>query len=60
MRGETQSLHLAKMIQKHKLYPEYELILSFLLVKKKCVKKFSKGDILLIGDEAFKFKAFKR
>jgi len=49
MRGETQALHLAKMMQKHKLYPEYELALSPIQVKKNSLKKLSKGDILLLG-----------
>lgn len=50
MRGETQSVHLAEMMQKHKLYPEYELMLPFLLVKKNSLKKISKGDVFLFGD----------
>jgi len=49
MRGETQALHLEKMMQKHKLYPEYELALSPIQVKKNSMKKLSKGDILLLG-----------
>jgi len=49
MRDETQALHLAKMMQKHKLYPEYELALSPIQVKKNSLKKLSKGDIFLLG-----------
>jgi len=59
MRGETQSLHLVKMMQKRKLYPEYELILPFLLVKKNSIKKLSKGDILLVGDDRLNLKLLK-
>jgi len=59
MRGETQSVHLAKMMQKHKLYPEYELTLPFLLVKKNSLKKLSKGDVLLLGDENLNLKLLK-
>ncbi len=59
MRGETQSIHLAKMMQKNKLYPEYELTLPFLLVKKNSLKKLSKGDVLLLGDANFNLKLLK-
>jgi hypothetical protein len=59
MRGETQSLHLVKMMQKRKLYPEYELILPCLLVKKNSIKKLSKGDILLVGDDRLNLNLLK-
>ncbi len=59
MRGETQSLHLAKIMQKHKVYPEYELVLPFLLVKKNSVKKLSKGDVLLFGDDHLNLKLLR-
>ena len=59
MRGETQSVHLAKMMQKHKLYPEYELALPFLLVKKNSLKKLFKGDVLLLGDDHLNLKLLK-
>ena len=59
MRGETQSLHLAKIMQKHKVYPEYELVLPFLLVKKNSLKKLSKGDVLLLGDVNLNLKLLK-
>lgn len=49
MKAETQALHLEKMMQKHKLYPEYELALSPIQVKRSSLKKLSKGDILLLG-----------
>jgi hypothetical protein len=47
------------MMQKHKLYPEYELTLPFLLVKKNSLKKLSKGDVLLLGDANLNLKLLK-
>ena len=49
MRGETQALHLEKMMQKHNLYPEYELALSPIEVKKNVLKKLVSGDLFLLG-----------
>ena len=49
MKGETQAVHLAKVMQKHKLYPEYELALPLVKVKKNSFKKLTQGDILLLG-----------
>ncbi len=49
MKGETQSSHLQKMMQKYKRYPEYDLVLSSFSIKKKNLKKLSSGDILLLG-----------
>ncbi len=54
MRGETQAIHLAKIMQKHKLYPEYELILPFVQVKKNSLKRLSSGDVLLVGLDCLK------
>jgi len=59
MRGETQSLHLAKMMQRHKLYPEYELVLPLFLVKKNSLKKLAKGDVFLLGDDRLNLKLLK-
>jgi len=59
MRGKTQSFHLAKMMQKRKVFPEYELVLPFLLVKKNSFKKLSKGDVLLLGDDRLNLKLLK-
>ena len=59
MRGETQSVHLAEMMQKHKLYPEYELVLPLLLVKKNNLKKLSKGNVLLLGVDHLNLKLLK-
>jgi len=52
MKGETQATHLTKMMQKHQLHPEYELVLPLVLVKKKSLKKLTTGDILLLGLES--------
>jgi len=52
MKGETQSAHLQKMMQKHKRYPEYDLILPTFSIKKKNLKKLTSGDILLLGLDA--------
>ncbi len=49
MKGETQAIHLEKMMQKHKLYPEYELALSPIEVKKNSIKKLTKGEVFLLG-----------
>lgn len=49
MKGETQAVHLAKIMQKHKLYPEYELALPFVKIKRTMLKKLSHGDVLLLG-----------
>lgn len=49
MKGETQSLHLQKMMKKHKVNPEYTLVLPLMAVKKKSLKKLERGDVLLLG-----------
>jgi len=49
MKAETQALHLEKMMQKHKLFPEYELALSPIQVKKNALKKLTSGDLFLLG-----------
>jgi len=49
MKGETQSVHLQKMMQQHKRYPEYELAFPPFSVKKKSLKKMGQGDVLLLG-----------
>ena len=51
MKAERQSIHLAKMMQKHQHYPEYELALPLFQVKQKRLKKLAKGDVLLLGYE---------
>jgi len=49
MKAETQALHLEKMMQKHTLYPEYELALAPIQVKKNALKKIVSGDLFLLG-----------
>ncbi len=49
MKGENQALRLEKMMQKHHLYPEYEVCLPSVSVKKSALKKLGAGDILLLG-----------
>ncbi len=49
MRHETQAHHLARMMQKHILYPTYELTLPLVTVRSNKLKKLSVNDILLIG-----------
>ena len=51
MRAETQAVHLARIMQKHRRYPEYELILPLVKVKKNRLKKLTQDDILLLGLE---------
>jgi len=49
MKGETQSIHLQKMMQQRKCYPEYALALPLFPIKKKSFKKITKSDVLLVG-----------
>ena len=49
MKAETQALHLEKMMQKHKLFPEYKLALYPIQIKKNALKKLSQGDLFLLG-----------
>lgn len=49
MKAETQAIHLEKMMRKHHLYPEYELILCSVRVKKNVLKKLVPGDLLPLG-----------
>jgi hypothetical protein len=49
MKGETQAVHLSEIMQKHRLYPEYELALPMIEVKKSSLKKLAEGDLLLLG-----------
>ena len=51
MRAERQSLHLQNMMQKHKRYPEYELVLPSFAVKKKSLKSLASDDLLLLEME---------
>jgi len=49
MKGETQSIHLQKMMQQRKCYLEYTLALPLFPIKKKSFKKIAKSDVLLVG-----------
>jgi len=49
MKDETQSVHLQKIMQQHKCYPEYALALPLFQIKKKSFKKIAKNDVLLVG-----------
>jgi len=49
MRGETQAVHLSEIMNRHKLYPEYELALPLMAVKKSSLKRLVEGDLLLVG-----------
>lgn len=59
MKGETQSLHLQKMMKKHKVNPEYTLVLPSMAVKKKSLKKLERGDVLLLGLERLELSLMK-
>ncbi len=49
MMAENQALRLEKLMQKHQCYPEYELCLPSVSVKKAALRKLRKGDLLLLG-----------
>jgi hypothetical protein len=49
MRAETQSVHLEKMMQRQKYYPEYELIFPPFEIKKSALKRLQVDDILMLG-----------
>ena len=49
MRSDTQAFHLEKMMQKHKLYHEYELALLPIQVKRNALKNLAPGDLFLLG-----------
>jgi len=55
MKGETQALHLSKMMQKHILYPQYELALPFVRVRNSKFKKLSVNDVLLLDMKVLEF-----
>jgi len=55
MKGETQALHLAKMMHKHLHYPQYELALPFVRVRSSKFKKLSVNDVLLLDLNVLKF-----
>jgi len=49
MKADNQALRLERLMQKHQVYPEYELCLPSVILKKSLLKKLSKGDVLLLG-----------
>jgi hypothetical protein len=51
MKGETQAIHLSEIMQKQRLYPEYELAFPMIEVKKSSLKRLAEGDLLLLGLE---------
>lgn len=55
MRGETQALHLAKMMQNHTHYPQYELALPLVSVRSSKLKKLSLNDVLLLDFKVLEF-----
>ncbi len=51
MKAENQALRLEKLMQMHQCYPEYELCLPPVSVKKSALKKLAAGDLFLLGLE---------
>lgn len=51
MKGETQALHLAQMMQRHIQDLTYEVILPLVMIQSKKLKKLSVDDVLLTGFE---------
>jgi hypothetical protein len=49
MKRENQALRLEKLMQRHQCYPEYELCIPSVAVKKSALKRLGKGDLLLLG-----------
>jgi hypothetical protein len=49
MKAETQSLNLRKMMDGQKLYPQYDLALNSVCVKKKSLNNLEVGSLLLLG-----------
>ena len=52
MKGETQLYQLQKMMQKHKRNPEYALVLTPFVLKRKSLKQLSLGEVILLPDES--------
>ena len=55
MKGETQALHLAQMMQRHIQDLSYELILPLVMIQSKKLKKLSVDDVLLTGFDSLEF-----
>lgn len=55
MKGETQALHLAKIMQNHIQTVSYELALPLVTVRRSKLKKLSVDDVLLLGLDILEF-----
>ncbi len=55
MRGETQALHLAKMMQNYISSDRYELALPLVMVRRSKLKKLQVNDVLLLELKVLKF-----
>jgi len=56
MKGETQALHLAKMMQRYNIpVDHYELALPLVMVRRSKLKKLQVNDVLLLGLKTLKF-----
>lgn len=55
MKSETQALHLAKIMQKHISYAQYELALPFIRVRNSKLKKLRVNDVLRLDMKVLKF-----
>ncbi len=58
MKAENQALRLERLVQRHQRYPEYELCLPYVSVKKSALKSLSAGDLLLLGLESMELLLF--
>ena len=55
MKGETQALHLAKMMQRYIQEESYELALPLVMVRRSRLKKLQVNDVLLLGLKTLEF-----
>lgn len=55
MKNETQALHLEKMMQRHILYPAYELAFPLVRVQSKKLQALSVDDVILTGIDVLEF-----
>ncbi len=55
MKGETQALHLAKIMQKHISYAQYELALPFIRVRNSKLKKLRVNNVLRLDMKVLEF-----
>lgn len=59
MKAKSQACCLGKMMSQYKRYPEYELSLPPLYLKRKAFKRLENGDILLLGLQQLELVLFK-